>query len=299
MKKILFIINPIAGTKARRLTENHIKELFSEKDFDVTIIHTTHPGHAVELAKQSITDKINLVVIAGGDGSINEVGSVLRNSDVQLGIVPCGSGNGLAHHLNIPMKIDKALEVIKSGIVQNIDVGMVKNDGLGEKCFFSNCGFGYDAEVIHAYDKVEQRGFFTYLFFMFKSITTLRPKEVTITFHEFSETLRPFVFTVANSSQYGYKIEVAPEASISDGLLDALLVRDASFLRVLKFSVLSMLKLRDHILDVADFYKAKDILINFKEETKLQIDGEAHFVAGDVEISIEPQTLQVLIPNHL
>ena len=299
MKSILVIINPIAGTPFRKLNHLLIDKYFPATEYNVEISTTTHQGHAKELAAKAVEEKVDIVIIAGGDGSVNEVGTVLKNTPVQLGIIPTGSGNGLAHHLRIPININKAIQSIKTGIIQKIDVGVVQSEVIGEHFFLSNCGFGYDAEVIHAYSEVPQRGFFTYLYFMFKSIFTLKPKQATIQFHEFKETLKPFVFTVANSSQYGYKIEVAPDASISDGILDALLVKDATTLRVIKFSILSMLKLRDKVLDVADFYKTKDITINFEEETKLQIDGEPHFVSGELKISIDKQALQIFIPSRL
>lgn len=299
MKKILFIVNPIAGPKSNKLNQDLIHNEFSDSpDFSYEIETTEYKGHGLEIIKESIQNKRpDIIVLSGGDGTISEVLPIIVNSNIPIGILPSGSGNGLAHHLKIPINKKKALQVIKTGKLTPVDIGIVENNEFGKKYFHSNFGLGYDAEVIHEYSKVKQRGFFTYLFFMFKSIITLKPSRVRIELPNFKETLKPFVFTVANSSQYGYRIEVAPNASISDGLLDALLVKDASTLRVIQFAIFSMLKIKDRVEDAADFYTAEQISIDFFSKTKVQIDGEPFFALGETNISIEKHAVKILTPS--
>jgi len=300
LKKILFIVNPIAGPKSNKLNNQLIYDAFqdsSEHKFE--IINTAYKGHSIEIIQKVVQEKsADLVVLSGGDGTIHEVLPVLLKNPIPIAILPSGSGNGLAHHLNIPINKKKALNLIKTGKLTSIDIAEVTNSEFGEKYFHSNFGLGYDAEVIHAYSTVKQRGFFTYIFFMFQSIVKLKPKKIKLTLPQYSEVLKPFVFTVANSSQYGYKIEVAPNASIIDGILDALLVRDATTFRVLKFAFFSMLKINDKLEEAADFFRTEKLSIHFYERTKIQIDGEPFYASGDAEVRIHKHALQVITPSE-
>mgnify|MGYP000480176231 CR=1 FL=1 len=299
MKNILFIINPIAGPKIKKLNEELIHKCFSdESEYSYRVLFTDFAGHAKELIEEELTQRpIDILAVAGGDGTINEIAPSLLGKDITLAIIPAGSGNGLAHHLRIPMKFTQALELIKTGTPVPVDLGKIENEQLGTEYFLSNFGAGYDAEVIHEYSKVKQRGFLTYMFFMVKSIFTLRPKQVAIEVDGLKETLKPFVFTVANSSQYGYRIEVVPDASVSDGQLDSLLVRDANFLRVLKFAVYSTLKIKDQVKDVAEFYDGNQIDMHFTEKTKVQIDGEPFFAEGDTSVRLLKHALKIIAPS--
>ena len=298
MKSIAFIINPIAGTNLRVLSEKIILKFFPEQEYDLQIFTTTHAGHASEIAKQLVGENVDIIAVAGGDGSVNEVGSVLRGTSTALGIVPIGSGNGLAHHLTIPLNIEKALLLIKKGYQIPIDIGIAKCHTFGEKCFFSNCGFGFDSETIHAYDNTKMRGIFTYLFMMIKSFTTLKPKRVRICFKGYDNYLHPFVFTVANSSQYGYKIAAVPSASVTDGFLDTLLIPDTNFFRILRYGIYSLSNQTNAIKQVAEYYQAKEIRVEFEKETKFQIDGEPFLVNNELQISIDPKSIHMIVPEQ-
>ena len=295
MKSIAFIINPIAGTNLRVLSEKIILKFFSEQEYDLQIFTTTHAGHASEIAKQLVAENIDIIAVAGGDGSVNEVGSVLRGTPTALGIVPIGSGNGLAHHLKIPFNIEKALQLIKKGYHIPVDIGLARCETFGEKCFFSNCGFGFDSETIHAYDDTKMRGIFTYLIMMIRSFATLNPKGVHIKFKGFNKFLHPFVFTVANSSQYGYKIAAVPTASVTDGYLDTLLIPETTFFRILRYAIYSLSNQPKAVKQVAEYYQAKEIEVKFEKETKFQIDGEPFLVNGKLVISIDPKAIQIIV----
>ena len=299
MKRLLFIINPIAGPQSNKLEEQLIYDAFKDvANIEFTILYTEFQGHGLEIIEKVVEDSsADLIVLSGGDGTIHEALPALVHCSIPIAILPSGSGNGLAHHLKIPINKKKAIELITTGKVKAIDIAQVENKEFGKKYFHSNFGLGYDAEVIHSYATVKQRGFFTYMFFMVKSIFSLSPKKIHLSLPQLNETLKPFVFTVANSSQYGYKIEVAPDASITDGVLDSLLVRDATVLRVLKFAIFSMLKIKDKLENEADFYRAEHISIDFLERTKVQIDGEPFHASGITEIGVQKQALKVIVPN--
>lgn len=296
MKKLSFIINPIAGTNLRTVTEKQIIKHFPAHEYQVEIHKTIRPGHAIDIAKQ-LVNNTDIVVIAGGDGTVNEVGSVLRGSETKMGILPVGSGNGLAHHLKIPLNVDKALQVIKKANAVKIDIGIAHCETFGEKCFFSNCGFGFDSETIHAYDDTKMRGFFTYLVMLLKSFFTLHPNRVRIQFKDFDKYLHPFVFTVANSSQYGYKITAVPGASIVDGYLDTLLIPDTKLMRILRYAFYSLSNANQEVKKVAEFYQAQEIVVDFEQSTKFQIDGEPYLVNNRLKISVDHQSLPVIVTS--
>lgn len=138
--KITFIINPIAGTRQKEYIRQSISQRFSEEDADV--IYTAYPGHAFEIASEKVKEGCRAVVAVGGDGTVNEVASALVHSDCRLGIIPVGSGNGLARHLRIPMHVPDALAVIENHKEQEIDAGEVNG-----RYFFCTCGTGFDASV--------------------------------------------------------------------------------------------------------------------------------------------------------
>lgn len=299
MKRILFIINPIAGTSFREFKSMYVEQLLANSSqFYCEIKTTEQKGHERELAQYALANHFDTIVVAGGDGTVNEVATQILNKDISLLILPTGSGNGVAHHLGLPFNIKEGIQLLKTGKKKFIDVGQVNNDGIGQHYFLSNCGFGYDAEVIHSYSKIKARGFFAYFIFLVKSMFTLHPNQVIIKMNDEEFDLKPFVFTIANSSFYGYKIEVVPHASMSDGLLDTLLVRDATKKRILKFAIASLLKKTDQISDVAEYRSTEFVQVDFSSLTKLQIDGEPLFVNGIMNVKILKHALQVIVPEE-
>ncbi len=298
MNRILCIVNSISGTRNRRLDATRMKQTLLDAGIEATVVPTRYAGHAGELASEAVKkDTYDVVLAAGGDGTINEIANALVHSDIILGILPMGSGNGLAHHLNIPRKLKEALEVVKEQHFISIDAGTCWNSGIGKHYFFSNCGVGYDAEVIHNYDAVERRGFFTYMYFMFKSIVTLKPSLLHLKCNDRDEKMRPFVLTAANSSQYGYNIKVAPQADITDGILDLMIVEDATYLRVFRFAFLALLSKQDQVEDVATYMRTTEVELTFDQVTKFQSDGEAYMIEGKLNIGIDPGCLKVFVPK--
>ena len=154
MIRLLFIVNPISGPSSKGNILSAITGSIDMQKYDVTIRFTNHPGHATELASDAVAEGYDVVVAVGGDGTVNEVARALVGTDTALGIVPCGSGNGLARHLRIPMNTCKAIEIINAGEVDTIDVMTVN----GQYCFCTT-GVGYDAKVSAEYAKEERRGF--------------------------------------------------------------------------------------------------------------------------------------------
>ena len=158
MKKLIFIVNTISGTQIKELIINLLDEKIDKEKYTWDVVYTKRAGHAIEIAAQAAEMKTDVVVAIGGDGTINEIGRSLVHTETALGIIPCGSGNGLARHLHIPMEPKKALEIINDGICDIIDYGKINGTD-----FFCTCGVGFDAFVSLKFANAGKRGLLTYL----------------------------------------------------------------------------------------------------------------------------------------
>ena len=172
---ILFIINPISGTAGKEDLPTEIMRYIDKDQFDIDIIFTEHAGHAKCLAQEAASRGINIVVAVGGDGTVNEVASALAHTQTALGIVPCGSGNGLARHLLIPLKIKQSIEIINRHLVRELDYGVIN-----EHPFFCTCGMGFDAFVSMKFAETGKRGPITYIQKVLESGLKYRPETYEI-----------------------------------------------------------------------------------------------------------------------
>ena len=157
-KKIVFVVNPISGTQGKRAILKWIDERINRTLYDYTIVKTQYAGHAEKIAAAAAKEKVDIVVAIGGDGTINEIGRALIHTDTALGIIPCGSGNGLARHLQIPLEPKAAIDIINESSVACIDYGKINNIP-----FFCTCGVGFDAFVSLKFADSGKRGLLTYL----------------------------------------------------------------------------------------------------------------------------------------
>lgn len=214
-KNILFIVNPISGTQGKEAIVKWIERLTDCSKYNYRICRTQYAGHAYELADEAAKKGIDIVVAIGGDGTINEVGRALIDTRTALGIIPCGSGNGLARHLGIPMDVRKAIQLINEGYSECIDYGKI--DGHP---FFCTCGVGFDAFVSLKFANSGKRGPLTYLENMLHESLTYKPEVYTIENSEGTMQRKAFLIACANASQYGNNAYIAPQASLTDGLMD-------------------------------------------------------------------------------
>ena len=219
MERTLLIINPISGTGAKQGVAERIKSRLAESGFDVEVKFTTGPGNATELAREAVENKFHTVVAIGGDGTVNETAVGLSKTDVALGIIPAGSGNGLARHLNIPMDIDRAADIIAQRNIVDCDYGEVNH-----RPFFCTFGVGFDAAVSHRFAKQNRRGKMMYIKSAIDEYLNYNPQEYTISANGKVLTEKAFLIAVCNASQYGNNAYIAPQASLTDGLLDFTIV---------------------------------------------------------------------------
>ncbi|MDN3664055.1 diacylglycerol/lipid kinase family protein [Algibacter miyuki] len=293
MIDIHFIVNPIAGSGDHSFSETFLQDYFEEERYNITIKSSGHKGHAIDLTKESIHQQADIIVACGGDGTINEVASALVGTTIPLGIVPVGSGNGLACNLNIPKNLKKALYVIKNNQRRAIDVGSVN-----KRYFFSNTGFGFTANVIGNYEASQERTLLCYMKATLKSFQYYFKKEETvISINDDLEVVNPFLVFISNSNVMGYNMSLTPKASLTDGLLDVVIVPQIGRLRMLLFGFCVLIK-RPELLKDVKCYQTSHIKLFRKKGSffESQIDGELSQIdTVELSVSIEEKSLTVLV----
>lgn len=278
-KKLLFIINPKAGVKSKTTLPTLIHNTINHAEYQAHIQFTEYAGHAQVLAQHAVEKNFDAIVVAGGDGSVNEVGRVLTGSPVAMGIIPSGSGNGLARSLKIPLKPKQAIEIINNYNVQKIDVGSINN-----QLFFSNAGVGLEARVVNIFDKTPKRGFIEYTRIGFQQLKNYKGCTFQLELDGkiiYSQTQPIFVINFTNSGQYGYDMGIAPEQSnLFDGYMECCVFTDFNRLKVPYFALLLMLKKYKYIpnIKIFKFKTAKvKVIDTHLFENDVQIDGEPFF----------------------
>jgi len=226
-KKISFIINPISGTQGKEQILKWLDEKLDKSRYIPEVIYTERAGHAVEIAALKAKEEAFAVVAIGGDGTINEIARSLVHTKTALGIIPCGSGNGLARHLQIPMDAKKAINIINEGLIDIIDYGKIN-----DVPFFCTCGVGFDAFVSLQFSKAGKRGPLIYL--EKTLLESLKYKPETYELEMDGSTLRYKAFLIAcgNASQYGNNAYITPQATLNDGLLDVTILEPFTVLDV-------------------------------------------------------------------
>lgn len=288
MQRLLVIINPISGRSSKRNIAERITKSLDLMKYDVTIRFTDYPGHATLLASEAVAEGINVVVAVGGDGTVNEVARALVGTETVLGIVPCGSGNGLARHLQIPMNTRKAIEVINTGEVDAIDVMTVN----GQYCFCT-AGVGYDAKVSAEYAKEPRRGLVTYAKKALQGWFKYEPEEYTIELDGQVLTRKAVVITCANANQWGNDFHVAPKASLKDGLIDVTIIHPMKLHNAIMMPLQMLGYSFDKNPDV-EMFKASQLIINFKNSTYFHVDGESLACENRIKITIATSGIRVI-----
>lgn len=290
-KKIIFIINPISGHHNKNNFPNLVEKHIDKNQYEYSIVFTEYAGHATELTKKAIEDDFDYIAAVGGDGTINEVAKCLIGKRQILVIVPLGSGNGLARHLELPFKPERLIsEVINKGKVYKIDTAV-----MNDIPFISIAGIGFDALIADYFAKDENRGFITYAKLVTEKYPNYRQKEYTLILDD-EKTIecKPFFVTFANSSQFGYNAEISPKASVQDGLIDVCIFKKPTILEVPIVATYFLAKQIDKS-NFIDIYKAKKIRVIRKVAEVANIDGEAVEMSKDITVEINPLSLNVLL----
>lgn len=289
-EKIAFIVNPKSGTTNKNDIPKIILEAIDHGRFETAILFTKYAGHATELTTDFVKDGFSRVIAVGGDGTVNEVAKALINTHVALGIVPCGSGNGLGRFLQVPLKVKAAANLQNTGKISTIDCGTINGHP-----FFCTCGVGFDAHIGNKFAQNTSRGFWTYFRVTMVSFLTYKAQKYAIKIDSEKIMSRAFLITVANAGQYGNEAYIAPQADIRDGMLDLRLLLPFPKRKALGIGYRLFNKTMDRCAYMK-VWKGKTISINRRQEGEVHLDGEPAMMGKKLKIQIIEKVLKVIIP---
>ncbi|MDE7411200.1 MAG: diacylglycerol kinase family lipid kinase [Paramuribaculum sp.] len=288
--RALLIINPISGTSDKKGLEDRVTARLEKSGINVDSCRTERAGHATELARQAATEGYDIVIAAGGDGTINETAAGLLDTGVTLGILPCGSGNGLARHLNIPIDERAATDIIAAGKSAVIDSGEVNG-----RPFFCTFGMGFDAEVSHRFANSGSRGFITYIKCTLSALMSYKAKNYQMTIDGKKLTDTAYTIAVCNASQYGNNAYIAPKALINDGWLDLTVFHQSHKLKIALVSIDLMAGSMDRNM-LINTMRLREITFHRDSEGPAHIDGEPLMLGTDITVKCRPASLKVFTP---
>lgn len=292
MKNIAFIVNPISGTKAKNKIAKLIRELLDLQQFSPTVVVTEYAGHATQLAQQFALEGYYAVIAVGGDGTVNEVANGLIGSHTALGIIPNGSGNGFARHLDISTRMNRAVEMLNNSEPICVDYGMVN-----EKKFFSTCGVGFDALVAMQFNEGKSRGLKTYIQNTLQSLFSYKPETYRIVGDNIDITTEAFLITFANAGQWGYDANIAPKASVQDGLMDIAIVNKFPLSAAPKLA----LNLFTHNIDENSYMntiRTREVTLVREQAGPMHIDGDPVEMPAELHIKMVAEGLKVLVKKR-
>jgi diacylglycerol kinase (ATP) len=284
-RKALFIINPISGGKKK----DGVPQLIGKYvDAEATIVFTKGVAHAREVAKEAINN-YDMIVAVGGDGTVNEVSSALVGSDTVLGIIPCGSGNGLSRFLGISMDIKESIKGLNAA-----DIKMIDSAEANGMPFFNMAGMGFDAHISEVFANGKKRGFITYIKSSLQEIIKYKPQTYYIEIDGKMYERKVFMLSFANSSQYGNDFHVSPGASVQDGLIDVCIIRPFPLYMLPLIGLRAMMKAKQNSRFV-EIIRGKHIKVKRESPGPMHLDGEPLTAGTDIEINILPASLKVIV----
>lgn len=293
--KILLIINPISGIGKQKKVEKCIDKSLDLNKFEYTIRYTEYAGHASIIAKESV-GKYDVITAVGGDGSINEVAKELQGTETALAIIPCGSGNGLARALGIPVNPSLSIKYLNKAEFKTIDTCEVN-----KQFFLSLAGAGYDSEVARRYQFLDGRGFKTYFKAIIGSFFKYNPLEYTLNIDGEIIRRKALLVTVCNSSQYGYGFKISPEAELDDGLMDVVIVKKPKLWRV-PWVLLNIALGQAHKSKCFEIIQCRKIELMGNKKGWVNLDGETVKLDKSLEFNVKERNIVLfcqppLFPN--
>ncbi len=296
-RRFIYFINPVSGTKGKEQLLKTIREKTAAKQIPFEVLHTNAEGNYAYVKEKIASEKITDVIICGGDGTVNQIANALLGVDVNIGIVPMGSGNGLALAAKIPRNTIKALEVIFTAKAEYIDSFYI-NENFS--CML--CGLGFDAQVAHDFAKQQTRGLKTYVKQSARNFIKATPHSFTLEVNGTTLNTEAFFISIANSNQFGNNFTIAPKASLQDGLLDIVVVNKMSKLRML-WSVLKQIRLgqvrmyedKKYHHNEIHYFQTKALTIYNSNNAPLHIDGDPAATADKFEIRIIENAFRLLM----
>lgn len=285
------IANKFAGHGKGAIAVEKILQYFNEKRINAEYVYTENQGHAVELAKNASRAGFKVVVAVGGDGTVNEVAQGLAGTLTTLGIIPVGSGNGLARELKIPMNLKNNIDTLINGRANNIDICR-----LNSQQFLCTSGIGFDALVAHKMSKSKTRGLFKYVQLVIQESIFFKPVKVKMIADKVEIERNVFLITFANASQFGNNAFIAPNAKATDGLIDLVIVNKFNKLWMPFFSIALFTKLVPK-LPFVECFKVTNIELIEAQTPYFHFDGEPGMLELPAKIELDVSKLSVLCGN--
>lgn len=286
--KARLVINPISGTRSKEGLDQYVASRLSPLGWEIETVYTRCHGDATRLGLEAVDRGYDAVFAAGGDGTVNETAAALCGSQTALGIIPCGSGNGLARHLGIPIDVKEGVKVLEQEKAHAIDYATV-----GERKFFCTFGVGFDAAVSEAFAKKKTRGKLTYFQSTFQTYARFQPELYTISANGKTLTERAFLVAVCNASQYGNNAYIAPHASIDDGLLDVTIIHAGNTLStaLVGFDMLTGMIEKNVLIET---FRTPSLTIFRSADGPAHLDGEPIQLGTTLDIDCHHAQLNVI-----
>jgi diacylglycerol kinase (ATP) len=289
-KNIRFIVNPISGINRNpKKIVQWIKSTFQLAKIDFDIVYTECAGDGTRLARDAVDQKFEMVVAVGGDGTINEVGRALFNSELTLGVIPAGSGNGFARNFKIPLDQEGAIRTLLQPETKYIDVGKINDHH-----FFNVAGLGLDAEISRNFEEFGIRGPLPYFLVGTRSFMLYQPKPVKLLFEDQQLEFEPLLVSIANAPEYGNGAIIAPEAQPDDGILNVVILDKMPLWKAVR----NLNRLfNGTIREIEDFhtFKIKKMIIERASPGPIHTDGNPHMEGTELKIEIIPRTLKIVV----
>jgi len=287
-KQITFIVNPISGTGSKEELPQLIAEKIDAERFDYEVLMTEFAGHAAEIAKQCAADGRDIVVAVGGDGTVNEVARSLVHTETALGIIPCGSGNGLARHLCIPLNVRKALDIINHCQIEAFDYGVIN-----DLPFFCTCGMGFDAFISLKFAEAGKRGPATYVENVLKEGLKYKPETYEVIDDTGTHRYKAFLIACANASQYGNNAYIAPGATMKDGLMDVIIMEPFDALDAPQIAADLFMKTLGNNSKIKTF-RTQRLTIRRQTPGAIHYDGDPIMTGTEIDVHIEHLGLHIV-----
>ena len=287
-KRIVFILNPISGTHSKKEIPGLIDKLLDKEQFDHELRLTEYAGHAAEIAKESAAKGTDVVVAIGGDGTVNEVARSLIHTQTALGIIPCGSGNGLARHLCLPLDIKKAIHIINECRVEDFDYGVIN-----DLPFFCTCGMGFDAFISLKFAEAGKRGPITYVENVLKEGLNYKPETYEVEDETGAKKYKAFLIACANASQYGNNAYIAPGATMKDGQMDVIIMEPFDTLEAPQIAADLFMKTLTNNSKIKTF-RTKSLKIHRATEGAIHYDGDPIMTGKDIDVHIEHMGIKIV-----
>ena len=288
-KKAVFIINLISGTSDKAAIPGLIDQYLDKTQFEYEIAVTQYAGHASEIAAKAKDDGVDVVVAIGGDGTVNEVARAIVHSSTALGIIPCGSGNGLARHLLLPLNVRKAIEVINRCKIRQLDYGIIN-----DYPFFCTCGMGFDAFVSMKFAEAGKRGPITYVENVLREGLKYKPETYTIEDESGTLQYKAFLISCANASQYGNNAYIAPQASMSNGLMDVIIMEPFDVFEAPQISIEMFSKTLDKNSKIKTF-RTRHLHIRRDKPGVIHYDGDPLMTGADIDVELKPKGINIIV----